>query len=440
MSMRFWSFLLSWSRVGINAALFLAATRVLTLAEIGLFATAFAPIRLTQGIHKAGISDAVIVLRRERRLDALFVLSLGSGGLITTILAALGALFSPILLALSVIPVLNGLGAVSEGILRQRLALRTLALRTVGVQSTAAAAALWMLATGWGVWALVGFALLNAGLTCSLSLGLARWLPKTLPTWRYQTLIWPKTSEIAGRVLLTTSQMPLAQLAIGLFLGPVAAGAFQIATRMLELIEALTLSPLRYIALPQLSRSSDLRRDLYAQIKRCATLSVWVWGGTLVAAPEILTLAVGSSHAVAAAPVLRALAALGLISALLMPLTQALTAQRHTRLVLIRAALSLTLSAALITPMLALSVTAAAMALSVAALPTALWFTARALDTLTLTATDLTPALAPLLAGTGMCTLLLLCPPLPLLGQVALGTATYFTLLGVGSKPQRRPA
>ena len=441
MSARYWSFLLSWSRVGINAALFLAATRVMTLSEIGLFATAFAPIRLTQSLHKAGISDAVIVLRKARRRDALFALSLGSGGLITALLAALGALFSPLLLALSIIPTFNGLGAVSEGILRKRLALRALALRTLAIQSFAAATAMWMFSTGWGVWALVAFALLNAGLTCALSLALARWRPMGVPKWRYVSLIWPKTAEIAGRALLTTSQLPLAQLAVGLALGPVAAGAFQIATRMLELIEALTLSPLRYIALPQLRSSNDLRGSLHTHIRRCATLSVWVWGGTLVAAPDILTLAVGASHAPAAVPVLRALAALGLLSALLMPLTQALMARGYTTLVLQRAAVSLALSAALIAPALALSVTAAALALSLAALVTGLWFTARALETLPpITASDLSPALAPLLAGISMCTALVLCPPLPLLSQGALGTAIYLTLLSFSRKPQRHPA
>jgi len=435
MNTRIWSFILSWSRVGINAALFLAATRVLTLTEIGLFATAFAPIRLTQGLYKSGISDAVIVLRRRHRLDALFALSAGSGAILSAILATLGTLLSSLLLTLSIIPIINGLGAVSEGILRQRLALRVLALRTLAAQSIAAIIALWMLTTGWGVWALAAFALINATLTCALSITLVRWRPQSLPSWQYQSLICLKTSEIMGRVLLTTTQMPLAQLAIGLTLGPVAAGAFQIATRMLELLEALTLSPLRFIALPELSLSKNLRTDLHTHLRRTSALAAWVWGGTMVAAPEILTLAVGSTHAPVATPILRALSLLGLLSALLMPLSQALTAQGHTTLVLKRAALSLTLSTALIFPALTLSVTTAAAGLSIAAAVTALWFTKRALPTLKLTANDLSPATAPLIAGTIMTILLTLCPPLSLSVQMALGTAIYLPLLALSRRP-----
>jgi O-antigen/teichoic acid export membrane protein len=439
MNTHLWSFILSWSRVGINAALFLAATRVLSLAEIGLFATAFAPIRLTQGLHKAGIPDAVIVLRRPKHLDALLILSTSLGAALTTLFAILGALLSPILLTLSVIPAINGLGAVSEGILRQKLHLKGLALRTLATQSIAAAAALWMLATGWGVTALIAFALINAGLTCALSITLARWRPKTIPKWRYQTLMWPKTSQIVGRVLLATSQIPLAQLAIGLTLGPTAAGAFQIATRMLELIEALTLSPLRFIALPQLSHTKTLRTDLHTHLRHTTTLAAWVWGGTIAAAPEILTLAVGSAPAPAATPVLRALAVLGLLSAILMPLTQALTAHGHTKLVLKRAALSLALSTTLIAPALAISTTAAATALSLAATLTALWFTKQALTTLNLTASDLAPAILPLLAGTTMCAMLTL-TSLPLSAQIALGTAFYAAIIGLSRLPQRHLA
>ncbi|WP_415919314.1 oligosaccharide flippase family protein [Tateyamaria sp. SN6-1] len=440
MSVRGWSFVLSWSRVGINAALFLAATRVLSLGEIGLFATAFAPIRLTQGIHKAGISDAVTVLRRTRRMHALFAVAVAVGGALTVLLAALGAVFSPLLLALSTIPLINSVGAVSEGLLRQRLQLRALALRTLCAQGVGAAVALWMLMTGWGVWALVVFALLNALLTSVLSIALARWWPDTLPRWRGVWLILRKTGEICGRVMLGTGLVPLVQLAIGLMLGPVAAGAFQIATRMLELIEALSLSPLRFIALPQFSRTVSLSADMRQHMRHTVVLAAWIWGGTLAAAPEILTLAVGTAHVTTVTPVLRAIAVFGLLNAVLMPLTQAVLAQGHTRLVLQRAAFTLMLSAVLVLPALAVSVTTVAAAISGASLCVAFWFIPRALRALHLSAQDLSPALLPLGAGAVMCAVLLALSPLPLIASVALGTALYLPFLALSHMPRRRIA
>jgi len=438
MSPRAWSFVLSWSRVGINAALFLAATRVLTLAEIGLFATAFAPIRLMQGVQKAGLSDAVVMFgNRAHRWPALLALSLALGTVLTTTFALIGAALSPMLLALSIIPLLTAIGAVPEGILRHRLALRALALRTLGAQLTAAALALWLLSQGYGPWSLVAFALANATLTNTLSVLLARWHPGSLPHVRNMSLILPKTTQIAARTLLTTGQMPLAQLAIGLTLGAAAAGAFQIATRMLELIDALTLSPLRYIALPQLARALDIGHAVHTQTRRAAALAAWVWGGTLAATHPILAVAVGPGHAATAKPVLQALAALGLMSALMMPLTQALTAKGHTGLLLHRAAITLTLSAALLIPATQHSATACALALTLAGATGHLWLLHRGLPRLHLSLTDLAPALPALLAGTTMVTVLWAAGPLPLTAQIALGTALYVGLIALTRLPKR---
>lgn len=439
MSAPAWSFVLGWSRVGLNAVLFLVATRVLTLAEIGLFATAYAPVRLTQGMFKAGVSDAVIVLgRRPRRWDALFALSLSAGGMLTVLYLLIGAVFSPILLTLAVIPLINSIGAVSEGILRQRLALRALALRTLGTLTVAAIVALWMLATGWGLWALVAFSLLNAAFSCALSYHLAAWRPQSWPRWRWQRAILPGTGDIGGRVLIASAQMPLAQLAIGLALGPSAAGAFQIASRMLDLIDALTLSPLRFVALPQFSRAHVLRSALRAHLRVSSLSGAWVWAGTFAAAPEILALAVGPAHATAAAPVLRALAGAGLLNAVFMPVLQALTARGLTRLVLKRAVLSLGLGAVLVLPALALSTIAAAIALSLSVLVANAWLLGQAMPALGVTREDMTVVTAPLCAGATMGIALVLMPPLSLPVQIILGTVLYVSLLGLIRLPYRR--
>lgn len=439
MSPRFWSFALQWSRVGINAGLFLIAARFLTLAEIGAFATAFAPIRLTQGLHKAGIGESVIILGpRQPRRDALFVLSIASGIALTLCFAALGiALKAPMLLTLSAVPLLNGIGAVSEGILRQRLQLRALALRTVVSQSTAAALALWMLSTGSGPWALVAFAVVQSAITASLSWHLAAWRPKRARNWRYQRLIRRFVIEIAARDLLNTALFPLMQLATALAFGLPAAGAFQIAARILSLIEALSLSPLRFLALPQLRQLPAAQRAaaLPAQLRLTARLSLWVWGTTLLAAPQLLALLIGPSPAKAAAPILTALAGFGLLSALLMPINQALLAAGHSRLMLHRAAILLTLACALA----AVAPTPGALAgsISLAALLTALWHLTRALPHLGLPLTALSPIAPPLSAAAAVMALFALLPPLPLPVQLTLATTIYGALLTV---PYQRSA
>ncbi|MGJ8543874.1 MAG: oligosaccharide flippase family protein [Sulfitobacter sp.] len=441
---RLWSFALQWSRVGIQAALFLIAARFLTLAELGLFAAAFAPIRMVQGLHKTGIAETVISLgKSQRRCDALFALSLISGAALTGTLAALGlALNIPALSALALIPLLNGLGAVPDGLLRKSLRLRALALRSMISQGAAAATALYLLAQGHGLWALVTFALLNAALTNALSIWQARWLPHSLPSLKYQSLIGVKAAQIALRDLLSSALLPLAQLAVTAALGLPAAGAFQIATRVMALLDALTLSPLRFIALPQLcaAQGAGFAPVFAAQMRLTATLGVWVWGGAAMAAPQLLTLIAGADHASASAPILRAFCGFGLLSALTMPLHQSLTAQGHTALLLRRAVLHLGAGLALLAPMLHLCAAASAAALSLASLLSALWLLPRALPALGLTPRALLPAAAPLLAGAVMLAALAPLAPLNLPGLVASGTIIYALALAALHFPTRRLA
>ncbi len=438
MSPRFWSFALQWSRVGINAGLFLIAARFLTLAEIGAFATAYAPIRLTQGLHKAGIGESVIILGpRQLRQDALFALSLSSGMALTCCFTAIGFVFNaPLLIALSAAPLLHGISAVSEGILRKRLHLRALALRTMISQTLAASLALWLLSNGSGAWALVVFTLCHAALNTALSWHLAAWRPKRRPSWQYQRLISGLVIEIAARDLLNTALFPLMQLLTALIFGLPAAGAFQIAARMLSLIEALTLSPLRFLALPQLRRLPARQRAaaLPHHLRLTAALSLWVWSATLLAAPHTLPLLIGPSPAEAAIPILAALAGFGLLSALLMPINQALIAAGHTRLMLHRALLLVTLTCGALA-LFGQSPTALAAAISIAALLTALWLLPRALPRLGLSLATLSPLAPPLCAAATVAALFALLPPLPVPVQLTLGSALYGGLLLI---PYRR--
>ncbi|UWR35701.1 oligosaccharide flippase family protein (plasmid) [Sulfitobacter sp. W027] len=437
MSPRFWSFALQWSRVGINAGLFLIAARFLTLAEIGAFATAYAPIRLTQGLHKAGIGESVIILTpRQLRQDALFALSLGSGIALTLCCAAIGfALNAALLIGLSAIPLLHSISAVSEGILRQRLHLRALALRTMVSQSIAGALALWMLSKGLGPWALVAFALSHATINTTLSCHLAAWRPKSRPNWQYQRLIGVLVIEISSRDLLSTALFPLMQLVTALAFGLPAAGPFQIATRILSLIEALSLSPLRFLALPQLRRlpAAERAAALPEHLRLTATLSLWVWSVTLLTAPDILPLLIGTAPAEAATPILIALTGFGLLSALLMPINQALIAAGHTRLMLHRAALLVTLTC--VFAPFAPSPAALAASISLAALLTTLWHLSRALPRLGLSLATLSSLAPPLCTVAAIAALFTLLPPLPVPAQLTLGSALYGAFLLI---PYRR--
>jgi O-antigen/teichoic acid export membrane protein len=434
MSQLFWSILLQWSRFGLNAVVFLLAARALSLHQFGAFATAFALITLTQGIHKAGIAETVVIKpATPLRLHALFGLAITFGFVLSAfyLLVALGMGFSCSLYFLAVIPPVLGVSAVSDGLLRKRLNIRALALRTAFAQIIAAAFAMGALYADAGIAALVIFAVLNTALSGIISILLAGWMPTRFPNYKYMMRTLKTVLRIVGRDVLNSGVLPLAQISIGIFIGLPSAGAFQIATRVLSMLDALTLAPLRYLALPKLaSLKTSQRFDI--EVRQClhlsAILACWVWFGLASSTPQVLGLIVGDAHAVLVTPILHALIPLGLSAALAMTFTQALMAKGLTKLVLSRAMFTFGLSAALAMAMLQHSATHIAIGLSLANLLVLVWFLREALAKLSIQADAFKAIIPAVLSGIVML-LMLSTIAQPMAIRIALGTAVYAVIL-----------
>ena len=168
-------------------------------------------------------------------------------------------------------------------------------------------------------------------------------------------------------------------------------------------------------------------RALPAHLRLTATLSLCVWGATLLTGPQALILLVGPVPAEAATPILITLAGFGLLSALLMPINQTFISAGHTRLMLYRAALIVTLTCVFAS--FAPTPTALAASVSLSALLTVLWHLTRALPLLGLTLRALSPLTAPLSAAATVAMLFVLLPPLPASVQLTVGSALYAAFL-----------
>ena len=132
---------------------------------------------------------------------------------------------------MAVIPALIGAAAVPEGLLRQRLEIRTLAIRTTSSLTIAGLLAIWLGVPGYGGWALTAFAIVNACLSSLLVVMLVALEPSGGPHLDDAREALPVLAAISGRGLADQATMPLLQLMVGAGLGPAAAGAFQIAQR-----------------------------------------------------------------------------------------------------------------------------------------------------------------------------------------------------------------
>lgn len=434
MSVQFWSYALQWSRVGMNALVFLLAARVLSLEEIGAFATAFAPIKLLQGLHKSGIVDTVVVKRNTpARLDALFWISIYAGTCISLVYMSGAFLLNlvPSLILMAIIPVMLGISAVSEGLLRKRLALKALALRTIIALIIASFCALLALWNDAGLAALAIFVIVQTSLSAMFSVLLAKWRPTRKSPLRHMWFAIRSVFHFSAQNFVNAGILPITQFCIGLSLGLAAAGAFQIATRVLSMFEALTLSPLRYLALPQfaLIKSSDqtehmIRRSLWISV----ALVSWAWFGLATNPEHFLRIVVGAEHAATVAPILLCLIPLGLTAAIAMPFTQVLNAKGQAKMVFRRALLTFSLSFLFVVPAITFSASATAIALSSANICSLIWFLNRGLKQLSLNPIILVPALLPMLVGIFMATILSIID-LPLFYEIMIGTAIFVALI-----------
>ena len=434
MTPRFWAFTLQWSRIGVNTAVFLLAARFLTLSEIGSFATVFAPIKLAQGVHKVGIVEAVLIRKPSAiRLNAMFGFSIVSGLLV----AAAFCLFAQLtnlpwsLSILGLIPIFLGFSAVSEGLLRKQMRFRAMATRTLFSQGVAGFVTFFAISKGAGAEALVAFAMINVTLSALVSITLAGWWPSANATTKQMLQTSKLVLKIAGRDTLNSGVLPMAQIAIGLRFGLAEAGAFQIALRMLGMIDALTLSPLRLHILPHLAGMNDreaFKKQTIVTFKLSMCLSCWIVFGAAAVEGDFLVLLIGNENATTSAPAFTALIPLSLCAAAAMPFAQALIADGHVGFVLKRAVVLMTLSAVWTLGGLFYSALGICIALTLAGLSTLIWFLLCALPRLGHDYSALLIGLVPIAAGAIMWGLLYGLD-LEILPAIIIGTAVYIATL-----------
>lgn len=308
----FWASAVQWARVGVGGVVFLVAARSLPVEAIGAFGIAAAPLRLLQVIHKGGVEDAAVVtdpadtagLAALQRVSVIAGLGAAGLALATAPLVGLaGEGVTALALALGLVPMVHGAGAVADGQLRRAARFRALALRTLAGQAAAAGLAFWALWAGAGVWALVGFTLVQAVIATALAVGMAGWVRGPAGDVRAAVArVWP----LALRVLAGGLVQPVLQVAIGAVAGLAAAGVWQIAVRVVGLLEALTVVPLRFVALPRLARGGA--GEVPGLIRAAGLAGVWVMGGTALAAPAMVEALLGPEGA-PVVPVLQVLCA-----------------------------------------------------------------------------------------------------------------------------------
>ncbi|MBP2151656.1 oligosaccharide flippase family protein [Xanthobacter flavus] len=306
-----WSVMLQWSRIGLNAAVFIVLSRWIGLSDIGAVAAAQAPVLMFQSAFVAAVPESVVQEREpsEIKLASYFWMSVIVGLASSILLLCLGPTFTrlvgepevlPFFQALSAGPLILSIACVHEGLLRKSLNMRFLAVRTTIASSIAGTASIILALRGFEGWAMVAFILVNSITSTTLTLVSHPWRPAFVIDLNFLKGIGPKLGAIVGRYWLSSITTPLIQLVATAQLGLATGGTLQLAFRLQTLLSALVVAPLRFIALPLFARvqgnSEALRRGIVRAISAGSCIASPVYVGMLAVAPDLLPLLLGQSN------------------------------------------------------------------------------------------------------------------------------------------------
>ncbi len=304
----------------------LVAARVLSPAEVGVFAMVSSTVLLQSKIAEAGWSEYLIAAPHDRELPGTVLYCALASGLAFTILGFIGLAVSLVWLAptgsifftlmLLMATIVPGTFIICQsGVLVRRRRLRELAFYQAASEFSGLLVTTGGLLLGWGIVALAAGRCCVVLVALLMSTGFARWLPRfefQLTTAR-EALAY-STRLLASR-LMQFAQSYGAEFLIVFFIGATEVGLYRMASRIVGAVTELISEPVRMLAWSYFSRQSatgsgaeGLSRLMGLIMAATAFAALPVFMGLAVISEQLVSVLLGVQW-LAAAPVLILLAA-----------------------------------------------------------------------------------------------------------------------------------
>jgi O-antigen/teichoic acid export membrane protein len=252
-------------------------TRFLRPEEFGIMAAATAIAPLIYLLSDMGFTTYIVQAddADEATLSSGFWFSVGAGAVLCVTLA-LGAPALGLVLDLpEVVPIIRwitlsvafvSLGSVPTAILRRRMAFRALAVQSVFGALAAQVAALVLVFSGAGIWALVAQYVVSQAVACVLAWRAARWVPRSAPSWlRIRTMTRFGAKVVAVEFVAVGRSMGETAV-IASWAGATALGYYAIAQRLVQVLQDLSVSaliPVTTVAIARLRSDAQRLRSFY---------------------------------------------------------------------------------------------------------------------------------------------------------------------------------
>ena len=210
-------------------------------------------------------------------LNSAFLTALAIGAALSLVMMVLAPLVSEairepkiknVMIALAVLPFIEGLACVPNGILRRAMAYRSLAMRTLAVNFLGGVVGIALASTGHGVYSLVAQQIVaSSGSAAALYIA-ANWRPGTLTSKADVSEHARFATPMFGSTVLFVATNRLDILVLSAMFGAQATGAYALAKRVVSLLIDLLISGLNSVSLSKYSEMSRNSEHLGANLLR----------------------------------------------------------------------------------------------------------------------------------------------------------------------------
>jgi PST family polysaccharide transporter len=303
-----WSAAGNWGRQFLSLLILVVTARLLSPAEIGLFAVAAILTMLKEGSLDWAMNETVVrhpELTEQHLCSALWFSVMTGCALAVLVIACshwIGSIYGePLVASLLAVTTLSyplgGALAVYEAKFRRDLDFRILALRPLAALSLAGAVGITMIHAGFGVWALVAQQITEKAVSLAMLAAFSRWRPQLSISRAHLRTLVPDFCSLAGAQLVGQVGRQFDRVAISLFFTPAILGAYALGWRILETTTALLLQGVNRVAYVLFARlqqdEAQLQRALNMACECTAMLAVPAFVGLSVLATDLVPLLFG---------------------------------------------------------------------------------------------------------------------------------------------------
>jgi PST family polysaccharide transporter len=282
--------------------------RLLTPSDFGLIAMVLVFSNFVAIFSGFGLTSAIVQKKEisDEALSSTFWINVGLGALLTLVLAASAPLIAtfyseprltPLVVFISTTFFIASLGNVQNGLLMRRMNFKAIAIIGICAIGFSGPIAIFLAFSGYGVWSLAWYTVLNASFYVLFLSIYARWVPHFLLGLQHIKGLMGFGANLTGWSFVNYFALNMDNLLVGRFLGSAALGFYNLSYNLLLFPTSnisVVVGRVMFPALSKIQHDKQLVREAYVRANRyigAVTFPLMIW--VLVTAPQLVRVVYG---------------------------------------------------------------------------------------------------------------------------------------------------